>query len=192
MPVKPITQLGKAGVIKDLPPTLLPENCFTEALNVRFINESVTAMKGESLYKLYTTVVPEYGIHWRRPDQGYNVSANDGIIVRSDAAGGESFMLNSADAQYTDSVWQTDTFNGGYSIIFNNGKSTPLYALYGHPTAGSTLQEFPGWNYLAGLTVTAKVVRNLNYSLVAANLTLNQSGTITYAQIGRASCRERV
>jgi hypothetical protein len=106
---------------------------------------------------------------------------NDGNGVRVDAGGSQSSVLSSASPDYTNSRWDMITFNGGYAIVANNGKSTPLYMLFGDPVAGATFQPLPNWNYVSGLTVYAKVVRQLGYSLVAANLTLIQGATTTYA-----------
>jgi len=175
-----IKGLGEGGLNTDTPPTIVPMNVFTDVLNVRFDNSSVETITGEVLGKVIPSA-PNYGIHWRRPDQGYNIFGRDGTFVRVDSAGNQSYMLNSANPLYTNSDWQGTLFNGGYAVVINNGKSTPLYCLYGSVTAGSTFQELPGWNYSAGLTVTAKVIRSLNYSLVAANLTVTADGTTTNA-----------
>jgi len=175
-----IKELGRGGLNTDIPAMLVPLNTFTDVLNVRFDNESVETITGETTHRT-VAIAPNYGIHWQRPDQSYNIFVKDGNAVRIDSAGSVSSMLSSVDAQYTDSDWQGTTFNGGFAIIINNGKSTPLYCLYNDINAGSTFQPLPNWNYIAGLTVTAKVIRSLNYSLVAANLTLTQGGVTTYA-----------
>lgn len=177
---EPIADLGKGGLNTDTPPMILAPNQFTDCLNARFTDNSVQTINGETTHRVITSA-PNYGIHWRRPDQGYNIFAKNGTIYRVDAAGSQSTMLLSGDAQYNNSDWQGTLFNGGYAVVINNGKSTPLYCLYNDPVAGSTFQPLPNWNYLAGLTVFAKVVRSLNYSLVAANLTLTQDGTTTFA-----------
>ena len=175
-----VTQLGSGGLNKDVSPMLLPPNIFTDVKNVRFRNQSVETITGEILGRTLP-VAADFGIHWRRPDQGYNIFAKNGYIYRVDSAGNVSNMLSSNDAQYNSSDWQGTTFNGGFAIIINNGKSTPLYCLYGDPTATNSFQPLPNWNYATGLTITAKVIRALNYSLVAANLTINNAGIITYA-----------
>jgi len=178
----PIEQLGKGGLNTDLPPMIVPQNTFTDVLNVRFDDEAVSTITGESIYRT-VSISPDYGIHWRRPDQGYNIFAKDGNIVRVDAAGNQSTMYTGTGGSYTNSDWQGTLFNGGYAIVLNNGRTTPIYCLYGDINAGSAFLPLPNWNYLANLTVTAKVVRSLNYSLVAANLTIadSTSGLTTYA-----------
>jgi hypothetical protein len=183
MPTVPIKDLGKGGVVKDTAAALLPENIMTDALNVRFLNGSIESILGESVLFNAANVNPEYGIHWRRPDASYSVLMKDGKVVAKAAGGTETVMLNSVDAKYSASIWQVDSFGGGYAIIINNGKSTPMYVLYGDPVANFTMTEFPGWNYLAGNTITAKVVRPFGYSLVAANLKFNDGVTTTEAPV---------
>lgn len=175
-----IKQLGAGGLNTDTPPMIVPLNTFTDVLNVRFYDDSVQTITGETTGRLLS-IPADFGVHWRRPDQGYNIFAKDGNFIRVDSAGNQSSMFSSGAAQYTNSDWQFTYFNGGYAIVFNNGKSTPLYCLYGSATAGNALQPLPNWNYSAGLTVTAKVIRSLNYSLVAGNLTITSGGTVTYA-----------
>jgi hypothetical protein len=177
---EPISGLGKGGLNMDLPPMIVPPNTFTDGYNIRFDDESVQTITGETTYKV-VSIAPDFGIHWRRPDQGYNIFAKNGNIVRIDAAGNSSSMFSSTATEYNNSDWQGTLFNGGYAIVLNNGTSTPLYCLYGSSTAGSSFQPLPNWNYISGLTVTAKVIRSLGYSLVAANLTLTQGGVTTYA-----------
>jgi hypothetical protein len=175
-----IKELGAGGLNTDLPAMLVSMNTFTDVLNVRFDDNAVQTITGEALSRV-VSIIPDFGIHWRRPDQGYNIFIKNGYAVRVDAAGNSSAMLSSNDSVYNNSNWQSAAFNGGFAIVINNGASTPHYCLYGSTTAGTTFQPLPGWNYLTGLAVTAKVIRSLNYSLVAANLTLNQDGVITNA-----------
>jgi len=175
-----IKELGRGGLNTDIPAMLIPMNTFNDVLNVRFDNEAIETITGETTYKALS-IAANYGIHWQRPDQAYNIFVRDGNAVRVDSAGNESVMLSSVNSQYSNSDWQGTTFNGGFAVIINNGKSTPLYCLYNDINAGSTFQPLPNWNYISGLTVTAKVIRSLNYSLVAANLTLTQSGISTFA-----------
>lgn len=175
-----VNQLGIGGMNKDVSPMLLPPNVFTDVLNVRFRNESVETITGE-IFGRTLPVAANFGIHWRRPDQGYNIFALNGYIYRVDSAGNISNMLSSNDSVYNNSDWQATPFNGGFAIVINNGKSTPLYCLYGSPVAQNTFQPLPNWNYAEGLVVTAKVIRSLNYSLVAANLTINDNNVLSYA-----------
>lgn len=177
--VEPINDLGSGGFVPDQPANILPPNVFSDVLNVRFDDNSVSTTTGEILSRT-VAIGPDFGIHWRRPDQGYNIFAKDGNIVRVDSAGNVSTMFTGG-APYVGADWQGTYFNGGYAVILNANVGTPIYCLYNSLVAGSTFQPLPNWNYLSGLTVTAKVIRSLNYSLIAANLVLDQSGTVTYA-----------
>lgn len=179
MPMVPIENIGQLGVIKDTEPVLLPPNAFTDALNVRFRDGSVETIPGESLFASIGAA-PSYGIHWPRPDGAYNVFIKDGSAVAVNASGSATSILTGS---YPNSRWQLDNFGGGYSVYINNGVSTPLYVLVGSETADLSFQEFPGWNYNDN-TVTAKVVRSLGYSLVAANLTITDAeDNVTYAPV---------
>lgn len=175
-----INNLGSGGINFDTSPLLLAPNVFSNGKNIRFRNGSVETITGETTGLTLSSAV-NFGVHWRRPDQSYNIFGKDGVFYRADSAGNISTMLNSSATKYTDSSWQSTYFNGGFAVVINNGKSTPLYCLYGDLNASNSFQELPNWNYLTNLTVTAKVIRSLNYSLVAANLTLNDNGTITNA-----------
>jgi len=178
MAIELIKGLGEGGLNADLPAVVAPMNVFTDVLNVRFDNSAVQTITGEALF-WNNALAPTFGIFWKRPDQGYTIFAKDGLIYRVDAAGNAGLMFN--DGGYINTIWQGTTFNGGFAVVLNDGVHTPIYALYGDPVAGSTFQPLPNWNYVSGLTVTAKVIRSLNYSLVAANLTLVQGGITTYA-----------
>ena len=139
-----VTKLGSGGLNTDVSPLLLPPNTFSDGLNIRFRDESVETITGEELHRVLP-IAADFGIHWRRPDQGYNIFAKNGYVYRVDAAGNASQMFSSNDALYANSNWQGTTFNGGYAIIINNGTTTPLYCLYGSPSAGSTFQPLPNW-----------------------------------------------
>ena len=144
-----INKLGQGGLNTDIPAMLVPLNTFTDVSNVRFDNESVETITGETTHRV-VAIAPDFGIHWQRPDQNYNIFVKNGNAVRIDAAGNVSSMLSSVDAKYSNSDWQGTTFNGGFAIIINNGKSTPLYCLFNDINAGSTFQPLPNWNYISG------------------------------------------
>jgi len=182
MPTKQIMELGRGGIIKDLPAVLLPDNAFSDGLNIRFDNESVETITGEIVSNTLNSFQADYGFHWNRPDQGYNIYLKDGNAIRVDSAKNQSSVIVlGSGVDYNDSVWQSTYFNGGYAVVINNGRTTPKYMLYGDLNYSNTFAEIPGWNYFGGLEVTARVIKPLGYSLVAANLTINDNGTIINA-----------
>jgi hypothetical protein len=245
MPTKQILNLGTGGVNYDTPKVLLPENVYSDVRNVRFKNQSVGAITGESRYAILPNS-PNYGIHWRRPDGNFNVFIrdNDILVVDSiaayntaigpagevwlfgsvatmttcpsaptwdcgvvtsfetdsvvgtyrqgtilDATGfNQSYIVDENASAYSNSKWQTTTFNGGYSIVLNNGTETPIYLNYNElppveidPVTGLAApikwDPIPGWNYDENLSIVTKVIKPLGYSLVAANLTLTTIST---------------
>jgi len=178
MAIELIKGLGEGGLNADLPAVITPMNTFTDVLNVRFDNSSVQTITGERQF-WSGDLQPNFGVFWKRPDQGYTILARNGSIQRIDGAGNAGTMFT--DLSYTDTTWQSTFFNGGFAIVLNDGVHTPIYTLYGDINADSSFQPLPNWNYISGLTVTAKVIRSLNYSLVAANLTLVENGITTYA-----------
>jgi len=90
-----IADLGKGGLNTDLPPMITAPNQFTDCLNVRFDDNAVQTITGETTHRVVTSA-PNYGIHWRRPDQGYNIFAKNGTIYRIDSAGPTNDQLTLA------------------------------------------------------------------------------------------------
>lgn len=98
---------------------------------------------------------------------------------------GISSVSGNADltTQYSERNWQSTTFNGGYAIVINDGQRTPKYADQNTDPSNFSFTDIPGWNYTSGIEVSAKVIRQLGYSLVAANFQIKDTatGNITYA-----------
>jgi hypothetical protein len=172
MQIVPIPEFGKEGLVKDVEPILLPLSAFSDAYNVRIRNGSVGTILGEASFKT-VGIAPDFGVHWSRPDGAKSVFIKGAQAVSVGPTGTLATLSTSLPQGFP---WQIDKFGGGYALILNNGWSTPKYILVGDPVAGTTFQDFPGWNY-AGVTVVAKVVRPLGYSLVAANFIISE-GTI--------------
>ena len=81
----------------------------------------------------------------------------------------------------TGGTWQSVLYNGGYTVIMNNGIDAPHYITYG--TDGRpqelTLQPLPDWPN----TLAARVVKTAGYALIAGNLT-DSSGSFESYQPG--------
>jgi hypothetical protein len=176
MPIQQIKDLGSGGVNLDTPPYNLPPNVFTNVLNVRFDNTAVEKITGEQIYLFSLSINPTFGIHWKTPGTSYNILASNNNIVKVDANNNISSMFSTSDTNY-DAQWNGCTYNGGFAIIMNNGKTTPKFCLYNDPSAGNSFQPLPGWNYLSNLQVTAKVIKPIRNSLIAANLTITDTST---------------
>ena len=50
MPIQTISQLGTGGIIKDLPSVTLGTNIFTDGNNIRFDNNAIQTITGETVY----------------------------------------------------------------------------------------------------------------------------------------------
>jgi hypothetical protein len=85
--------------------------------------------------------------------------------------------------QYSQRKWQSTTFNGGYAIVINDGERTPKFADHTVAANAFAFTDIPGWNYNANISVSAKVIKQLGYSLVAANFVIVDTNTnaVTYS-----------
>lgn len=168
----PVKDFGKVGLIKDLDPTLVPPNGFTEATNVRIRNNSVEKVKG---YKdvLGTMSDIPYGL-FPAKDSSQNpwwIYASDTDIFTVDNSFTHREVTRTA-GDYTMTAgtdkWQGFDFSGIF--IMNNGADDPqsLTALDSTPTKFTDLSNWPA-------STTASVVRPFGNFLVALNVT--KSGT---------------
>jgi len=182
-----IKELGRGGLNTDVSPMLLPMNVFTDVMNVRFDDEAVQTITGERSYTLNDD--SQHGLHWRTPDGGKNVYVSydrplTGVRVTSEDAQGNitdiSPLVPAGFASDSGNVIQSCTFNGGYAVIINDGQNTPHYSLYGDAVSEANITPLPGWNYVSGTFVSCKVMRPLNYALVAANLTIKVDNGPSY------------
>jgi hypothetical protein len=58
MAAKQINDLGRGGVVKDVPYMSLPENVLTDVRNVRFNNQSISSILGEDTYRVISGITP--------------------------------------------------------------------------------------------------------------------------------------
>jgi hypothetical protein len=154
--VIPFDNLAGVGLLKDIPDLTLPQNGFSDALNVRFRNNGIHKIKGE-------VDLGEFGngnediifvTYWANPNlapsNGYYVyvstdGVNDTVYLRSV----DGVVVNELYSETTGGTWQSTIFQGGYIIILNNGKNVPKYISDDEGnTDASALQAFDlvGWN----------------------------------------------
>lgn len=141
----PIAGLADVGLIEDMPSVALPPNAFSDVNNVRFRDGAIRKFPGdETLLGSLTDVV--YTAYWPSP-------SGTRYIAISDNAGTSTFRVydSSWSLLWTDTyvvpqgTWQHTLFNGGFHIVFNNTKGTPVYLQDGE----TTVTQLPGWNSYA-------------------------------------------
>ena len=181
--VLPITDLAKAGVIRDTPSVSLPPNVFSDCRNVRFRDGAIRKMEGEGTIQF--NIGPSnlmYVAWWPEP----SLSPDDGFIVvvgrRAETITTPSgdvtqdfdtiYLFKASNPMDTireqripepvtnDTLWQHTLFGGGTTLIMNNGVSRPLYV--NGPINENLLEttrtffNLPGWDsYLTDEQVTS-------------------------------------
>jgi len=126
--------LAQIGLLKDIPDLTLPNNGFSEAINVRFLNNAITKMEGELDLGEFGNGAQEiiYVDYWANPNltpnNGYYVyvytdGTYDYVCLRSVATS----QVNVLYSELTGGTWQSTVFQGGYILILNNGKDVPKY-----------------------------------------------------------------
>ena len=159
--VLPVQGLHTVGVIRDMPPISLPPNAFTDVLNVRFDNGSVSKMPGERDIISSTVLSGITGdiVHianWVNPNisplQNYYLvvgrsnSMDTIYVVSTDAT---VALRNTGVSVPAVGDWHHTVFQGGYAIVLNNGTARPLYILDetgNSDIANLNMYELPGWD----------------------------------------------
>lgn len=126
--------LAQVGILKDIPDLTLPQNGFSDAVNVRFRNNAIHKLEGE-------VDLGEFGngsndiifvTYWANP----NLTPNNGYYVYVYTDGVDDYVclrsvtgtvVNVLYSETTGGTWQSTTFQGGYILILNNGKDVPKY-----------------------------------------------------------------
>ena len=180
MPILPVRNVGASGIIKDIPSVLLPVEGWSDGRNIRFDNGSVSKMLGHT-EEFSVTTEPELVQYWPRPVTPYYITASGNTVMRRDTSGNSASLVPGGTTFSTTGRWRSSLYNGGYSVIMNNGVDKPQYITYG--TNGSanevTLQPLPGWPD----DLSAQVVVGHNYAMIAGNLR-DTSGAVVGYQAG--------
>jgi len=202
MPIVPIKDLAKIGVIPDPPSLLTPPNAFSNALNVRFRDGRIIGIPGDEVRLTVASSISNAleALFWPRTDGAViMVAKSDGHIwaltpkPSGGTTAGEQFTAadfsSDLDATYPSegyldptTKWQGGLFGGGRAVFFNDGVHTPVYCLEDESATDTKFRQFPGWNY-DGNTVSAQVIKTFGYSLVAGNLTINDGVNVTPAPV---------
>lgn len=159
--IVPIGDLHKLGVIKDAPSIALAPNAFDDVSNVRFHASHISKIEGE-VDLVTASEITSGGIGdilhmfwWDNP----NLSPDNGyyVVVSTDGTFDNIHLVDAntkvcRDLQYkvpTGGSWQHTIFQGGFSIILNNGIVKPCYVT---DETGNTditqleAYELPGWD----------------------------------------------
>jgi hypothetical protein len=154
--VIPFDNLAGVGLLKDVPDLTLPPNGFSDVVNVRFRNNGIHKIKGETDLGEFGNGTEEiiFVTFWNNPnlapDNGYYVyvstdGVNDTVYMRSV----DGVTVNELYSETTGGTWQSTLFQGGYILILNNGKDVPKYILDEDGNTNiSALQAYDlvGWN----------------------------------------------
>lgn len=215
--VVPIQGVDQVGLVQDISPVALPQNAFSDCRNVRFRDSAVSKMEGEVNILPYIDTqndedVVQYVAWWPNPNLAFANAGYYLIIVQQ--VSGTTLVDNAYLVQVgelgdnnaritleptaaspnfkgtfrTNGNWQHTFFQGGFTLIVNNGLEAPRFILDSEDntiTANvSDFAELPGWDSYAVVTdtttvpptettiatVTAGVVRAFGDFLVAGNL----------------------
>ena len=216
--IVPVTGLAQLGLIRDVPAVALPPNAFSDCNNVRFRDGAVFKMEGDinvlPNIQYDRSDILKYIVWWPNPNLSFANSGYYLIILEQDNADSTTrvdnayiIQINEVGIELGDSNpeltpssdffkgefqvggdWQHTFFQGGFSLIINNGLETPHYLLDNEgnldtASVGDTdadgnhrLLPLPGWDSYANVdgvviaTVTAGIIRSFGDFLVAGNL----------------------
>ena len=186
--VIPIEGIDKAGVIYDSPASTLPPGAWTDALNIRFDDGAIRRMKGQTTIFTHPDLTDiQHVVYWENPNVRCYVVINReraGDTAYLVTVGGDGATIVSPKGVFTRSNnWTSTQFNGGYSIIINNGINAPQHItvqLGGTSNINSiaTFEPLPNWeSYASGgyasdfVTVSADILIAYGNLLVAGALT---------------------
>lgn len=163
----PIQKVSSIGVIKETPAHRLPPEAWTNARNVRFVDNRAQKIGGHAQVMGTPSGAPGFVM----------VVDNDGdvfwLYAEAVGSGSQVFVYNSGTHSDISQMggydvdnyrsWNGDVFQG--IPILNYGTGTPQY--WPTPNAADTLEDIPNWP----ASTTAKVVRAFGSFIVYMNVT---------------------
>ena len=180
--VVPVTQLDTVGLIEDIPPVSLPPNAMSDCRNVRFRDGAIHKMQGDidilPNVRLGDNDILRYVVWWPNPNlSAFNLGyyllivEQDGTtagtrvdntyLVKVDEAGtfaNPLILATTTTANFKGTFtaggqWQHTFFQGGFSLIINNGLQTPRYILDSEENTVTNsvpmFADLPGWDSYA-------------------------------------------
>ena len=169
--------VGASGIISDIPSVLLPASAWSDGRNVKFDNDNVSKRLGYA-EEFSVSTEPQLVQYWPRPITPYYITANGNTVQRMDASGVTTSLVPDGTTFNANARWRSGLYNGGYTVIMNNGVDAPHYITYG--TEGQPdqidLQPLPDWPS----TLSAQVVVGHQYAMIAGNLTDRSGAFVSY------------
>ncbi len=165
-----LTDIGKYGVIQDLPDHLLVPEAFSNARNVRYSKRGVKRIEGHEQVFSTLSVVPEFITNVGSSQGSFWIytSLTKAYVYDGSNHTNITRQAMAADVNYTPSdgrQWNS-TFVGGVPIL-NSGTDVPQWWQALNPS--QKLQDLDDWPS----TLRCKVLRGFGGYLVALNLTDN-------------------
>lgn len=164
----PIRDVGKIGVVNDIPSHRLPANAWSDARGVRFYDNAVWKAYGQTAVLGTPTVDPYYLYLHIGPANTYWVYPGLAKVYATD--GTTHSDITKAAFSHTGAA--NDLWSGchlGGIEIFNNGVDTPQAWI--NPTLSTLLIDLANWP----ASTSARVLKSFKQYLIAANVT--KSGT---------------
>ena len=134
MPILPVRDVGRDGIITDIPNVLLPAGAWSDGRNVKFDNSNVSKRLGYR-EEFSVTTEPQLVQYWPRLITPYYITANGSAVQRVDASGVTTSLVPSGTTFDANATWRSALYNGGYTVIMNNAVDVPHYIAHGqtHP-----------------------------------------------------------
>ena len=208
----PLEGIDKSGFISDIPAVNLPPGAWSDVRNVRFNDGAIRKFSGHiPIFADVGLVRIQHIVYWENPNRRYYVIIDRSVAVINPDGTVETPAMDTVYTLQLESdgtstllprgnfelpvgderdVWQSVQFNGGFSIVINNSRSTPQ-----HITAqtgidllnADVFEDLPGWDsYLdtnggdqaGGNSVTANIVIAEGNVLLAGGLVERDSSGI--------------
>lgn len=164
MPRISVHNVGTLGVIKDLPPHVMPPEAWSDGRNARFIDGQGAKIAGHTQVFSGSLHGPEFAMTLQTAAQIFWIYAS--LNKASVYEGGSHFDITRASGDYTTADGRD--WNGGVLggiPILNNGANIPQY--WPSLNVATRLDNLPNWTVGA----ICKVMRPFRNFLIALNIT---------------------
>lgn len=171
MPLFPVGEVGKVGLIADLKGHELPPNAWTSLQNARCAADGIAKIPGERTVLAAPTVRPYWLLPVPRPTEYFWIAAGLAKVYAFDASTSANITRQTAAVDVDYAATAQETWSGGVLggvPVLNNGVDVPQMWT---PGLGNKLVALSNWP----VSTTAKIFRTFRNFLVALDVT--KSGT---------------